>query len=439
MNRRHFLGALGATGSLAAGSADAMAALRELAATPGEPEEVARDEDYWTVFQRAFEVDRAIVNLNNGGVCPAPASVMDALSRRTALANEAPAYKMWRLQEPRKEFVRAHLARHFGVDAEELAITRNASESLQICQFGFDLAPGDEVLCTDQDYPRMLATFRQRERREGIRLVRFPLPTPVDPDAVVRGYAERITPRTRLILVSHMINLTGQVLPVAEVCDLGRARGIPVLVDGAHSFAHFPFLREDLRCDFFATSLHKWLFAPIGTGFLSVRRDRICDVWPLMAAEEHLADDIRKFEQVGTHPVPILLSIAEALTFLELMGPARKAARLVYLRDRWARRFADEPRVVLNTDLAPGRAFGIANVALEGVDAQALQQHLWGDLGLYTITITHCGVHPDGRERGADDPQFVGLRVSPGPYATLEEIDRFGDALERVLREGLPA
>lgn len=438
MNRRHFLGALGATGSLAASSAHALPALRELAATPGEPDEVARDEDYWTPFQRAFEIDRAIVNLNNGGVCPAPASVLRALARRTVQANEAPAYKMWRLQEPRKEHVRASLARQFGVDAEELAITRNASESLQICQFGFDLEPGDEVLCTDQDYPRMIATFQQRERREGIRLVRFPLSTPVDPDEVVRRYAERITPRTRLILVSHMINLTGQVLPVAAVCDLGRERGIPVIVDGAHSFAHFPFQREDLRCDFFATSLHKWLFAPIGTGFLSVRRDRIGEVWPLMAAEESLTDDIRKFEQIGTHPVPILLSIAEALTFLELMGPACKAARLVYLRDRWAQRFAAEPRVVLNTDCAPGRAYGIANVRLEGVDTEALREHLWHDLGLYTITIKHRGVHEDGRERAAEEPQFVGLRISPGPYATLAEIDRFGDALERVLREGLP-
>lgn len=434
MNRRHFLGALGAAAPLST----AWPRLHELGRTAGTPEDIARDEDYWEAFQSAFAVDRAIINLNNGGVCPAPRTVMDALQRRTAFANEAPAYKMWELQEPRRESVRAHLAGHFGVDPEEMAIVRNASEGLQTCQFGFDLEPGDEVLCTDQDYGRMLTTFRQRERREGIRLVMMPITAPFDPAGVVRGYEQRITPRTRMILVSHMINLTGQVLPVAEICALGRKHGIPVIVDGAHSFGHFPFERDDLGCEFFATSLHKWLFAPIGTGFLSVSRERIGDVWPLMAAGEGQHEDIRKFESIGTHPVPILLSIAEALHFLEAMGPERKAARLVYLRDRWIDRLKDHPRVRLNTDLSPGRAFGIANIGIDGVETEALKEYLWDQHGIFTVSITHHGVDEDGRDRGPDSPQYSGLRVSPGPYATLAEIDRFGDILERVLREGLP-
>ena len=441
MNRRHFLGVLGSPALLASPAARAWPRLRELREDSRSAAEIARDEDYWKEVQEAFPVDRAMTNLNNGGVCPSPSIVQEALRRRTEFANGAPAYRMWRLQEPEKEAVRTHLARHLGARSEEVAITRNASEGLQICQFGFDLAPGDEVLCSDQDYPRMIAAFRQRERREGLRLVRFPLPVPLtDPAEVVRRYAERITDRTRLILVCHVINLTGQVLPVRAVCALGRERGIPVVVDGAHSFAHFPFDWNDLGCEYFATSLHKWLFAPIGTGLLAVRRERIGSLWPLMAADPGLDGDVRKFEQVGTHPVPILLSIAEALLFHEMLGPERKAARLVLLRDRWASRFAGRERVRFHTHLAPGAAWGIATVGIEGIDTSALQEHLWMRHGIFTVAIRHHGVDGQGVERTSDGPpQFEGLRISPAPYTTLNEVDRFADALEEVAQSGLPA
>ena len=441
LNRRTFLGALGAPAVLGPAALEprALSIARELAATPGEPAQIARDEDYWSRVQTAFAVDRSMVNFNNGGVCPSPTPVQEAFRRHTQFANEAPAYKMWRIQEPQKETVRALLARHLGADAEEVAITRNASEGLQICQFGFDLEPGDEVLCNDQDYPRMITTFQQRVRREGIVLRRFPIPVPLsDPSEVVRRYAERITERTRLILISHMINLTGQVLPVKEVVELGRRRGIPVIVDGAHTFAHFPFRRDDLDCDYYASSLHKWLFAPFGTGVLYVRRERIGDLWPLMAAPQTQREDIRKFEEIGTHSVPLILSIADALTFHEAMGPERKAARMAYLRDRWAKRLAAEDRVRMNTHLAEGQAYGIANVGLEGIDTTELQKHLWERHRIYTITIRFLGVDSDGQARPADAaPHFEGLRVSPAPYATLGEVDRFADAVEDVLANGL--
>ena len=224
---------------------------------------------FWAEIARAFTVDRAMVNLNNGGVSPAPRLVQEAMQRHLDVSNEAPAYSMWRVLEPGREGVRARLAQTFGADPEELAITRNASEGLQICQFGIDLARGDEVLTTNQDYPRMLTTFRQRERREGIVLKTFSIPTPCeDPQEIVRRYEAEITPRTRLILVSHVVFLTGQVLPVADVVALGRRHGIPVIVDGAHALAHLDFRIADLDCDFYASSLHKWLFAPHGTGLL---------------------------------------------------------------------------------------------------------------------------------------------------------------------------
>ncbi|MHC4991664.1 MAG: aminotransferase class V-fold PLP-dependent enzyme, partial [Planctomycetota bacterium] len=326
---------------------------------PAGPDEVvAADEDFWFQVSEAFTVDRSIVNLNNGGVSPAPANVQAAMKRHLDYSNQAPPYTMWRILEPQLEAVRQRLAREFGAGTEEIAITRNASESLQICQFGIDLQPGDEVLTTDQDYPRMITTFGQRTRREGIVLTQFPLPVPSEnPDEIVDRFERHITDRTRLILMCHVINLTGQILPVARVVAMARRRGIPVIVDGAHAIAHFPFRISDLDCDYYGTSLHKWLFAPHGTGLLYVRRERIAGLWPLMGADEKIDEDIRKFEQIGTHPIANALAIAEALNFHQGIGPTRKAARLVYLRDYWARRLLqDHDRVILHTSLRPGFA-----------------------------------------------------------------------------------
>ncbi len=384
----------------------------------------ARDESLWREVQQAFRVDRTLVNLNNGGVSPAPGMVQDAMARYLAFANEAPVQTMWRILDPQKEAVRARLAQHFGGDAEEMAITRNASEGLQICQFGIDLEPGDQVLTSDQDYPRMLTTFRQRERRDGVQLVTFPLPVPAeDPTEVVRRFADAITPRTRLILVSHMVNITGQILPVREVVALGRERGIPVVVDGAHAFGHFPFTRDDLGCDYYATSLHKWLFAPFGTGFLHVRKERISELWPLMAAEVHQDDNIRKFEEIGTHPSPNYLAVGAALTFHEGMGIERKAARLRYLRDVWAEALAGEDGVSFHTSFDPAHSCGIANIAVEGLDPGALGRWLWQE---HHIIVTPIG-HPD----------CPGLRITPSVYTTMNELERFVDAMRHVIRRGL--
>ncbi|TVP46666.1 MAG: aminotransferase class V-fold PLP-dependent enzyme [Gemmatimonadales bacterium] len=395
---------------------------------PSDPDAAARDEDLWREVQQAFRVDRTLVNLNNGGVSPAPGVVQDAMARYLAYANEAPVQTMWRTLEPQKEGVRARLARHFGCDAEEMAITRNASEGLQICQFGFDLEPGDEVLATDQDYPRMLTTFEQRARREGIRLVTFPIPVPAeDPAEIVRRYEAHITDRTRLILVSHIVNITGQILPVAEVAELGRRRGIPVIVDGAHAFAHFPFTLAELGCDYYATSLHKWLFAPFGTGFLYVRRDRIPGLWPLMAAGEGQDANIRKFEEIGTHPAPNYLAIGAALTFHEGIGGERKAARLRYLRDLWAGALLDAPggadRVSFNTSFDPAHSCGITNVAVDGLAPGELAGWLWREHRIIVTPIGH-----------ADCP---GLRITPSVYTTTEELERFVDAMKLAMREGV--
>jgi selenocysteine lyase/cysteine desulfurase len=431
--RRNFLGTVGGP-ALAAGTlatvpirwSDALTAARELAATPGSPDEIAQEEDFWAGIQRAFTIDRSLVNLNNGGVSPTPAHVLEAMKRDLDFANQLPVYFGWRILEPQREGVRQRLAREWGVDSEEVAITRNASESLQTLQFGYDLEPGDEILTTTQDYGRMLTTFRQRERREGVVLREIVIPTPAeDPAEIVRRFEEGITDRTRIILMCHMINITGQILPVREVVAMARRQDIPVIIDGAHALAHFDFKISDLDCDNYSTSLHKWLFTPIGNGLLYVRREKIPEVWPLMAAPAAKDDDIRKFEEIGTHPEANFLAVGEALTFHQLIGGKRKEARLIYLRDYWAKQLLEHDRIRLHTSLEPGFACGIATVEIEGIEPGPLNQWLWRQHKIYTTPINH--------------PEFKGLRISPSVYSTLQELDRFVDAMEHASRHGISA
>ena len=429
--RRVFLGQMGWPAvAVALPSLNAAGLGRALAALPGvagsrPPEEIARDEAFWFEVQQAFEVDRSILNLNNGGVCPSPRSVMEAQHRHLDFSNGAPAYSMWQVLEPRRETAREGLARLFGCDPEEIAITRNASESLETLQLGLDLKRGDEVLATTQDYPRMITAWKQRERRDGIVLRQFPIPVPCeDPGEIVRRFEERIGPRTRAVLVSHVINLTGQILPVREIVAAARRRGVPAIVDGAHAFAHLAFTRDELDCDNYSVSLHKWLLAPIGTGLLYVKRDRIREFWPLLAAPPEMDANIRKFEEIGTHPAAPALAIAEALSFHDAIGARVKEARLRRLRDLWATRLlAASDRVRLHTSLKPAFSSGLGCVQVEGIDTEALQAHLWTRHRIFTTAIRH--------------DEFEGLRISPNVYTTLDELDRFGDAVEAAIRNGV--
>src|SRR3954469_16171517 len=341
LSRRGFIGA-GTRGAIALAFTNeglTRVAAAAAAAADMPPNDVARDETYWREIQQAFTLDRTIVNLNNGGCCPSPRVVHEAFKRYLDISNQAPVYHMWQILEPNIETVRRRLAAAFGCDPEELAITRNASEALQIAQLGIDLKAGDEVVTTNQDYGRMLDTWDQRARRDGItvRKISFPVPPP-SMAALADRLLGAITARTKVIHFCHITNLTGQIFPVKQICEAARARGIKTIVDGAHAFAHFPYTLADLGCDYYGTSLHKWLLAPIGTGFLYVRRENIESLWPLTATAASKAKDIRKFEEIGTHPAANHNAIAEALGFHEGIGSERKAARLRYLRDRWVKR-----------------------------------------------------------------------------------------------------
>ena len=435
-SRRSFLGGLALPAAASAAGINLLATLEaealtissSLATHKGEPEEIAADEDFWSEVGRCFTVDRSIVNFNNGGVSPSPAFVQQAAKRNMDYCNSAvTARALFTYFPPQVEAVRQRVARHWDVSPEEIAFTRNSSEALQICQFGIDLKSGDEVLTTDQDYPRMRNTFRQRELREGIKLTLFPIPVPADDEQkLVSLFEERITPSTKLILMSHMINLTGQILPVKAITAMARGHGIPVIVDGAHSFAHFAFTLKELDCDYFGTSLHKWLFAPHGTGLLYVRKEKVKDLWPMMAAPEGMEDDVRKFEEIGTHPIGLKAAIGEALTFHQNLGDARKEARLRFLRDAWAKRLLEaSDRFILHTSLKPEFSCGLATVAIEGIEPGALQAWLWEKQRIFVTPIV--------------TEQFSGVRVTPNVYSTMEEVDRFCDAMEHAAKHGIAA
>lgn len=385
-------------------------------------EDLADQEWFWSRIQSAFELDRSIIHLNSGGVSASPGTVHNALKRYLDYSNQAPSYYMWRHVEPNVEGVRAKIARSFGCDKEEIAITRNTSESMEIVQFGMDLEPGDEVLATSQAYGRMLTTWDQMVRRNKIVLTKVKVPVPLmSTDEYVRRIEEAITPRTKAIMVMHVINWTGQITPVKEVSRMAHERGIPVICDGAHSFFLFPFTWKDLECDFYGTSLHKWTYAPVGTGFLYVKKERIKEIWPLMAAAESMDEDIRKFEEIGTHPAANHNAVAEALAFNEGIGIDRKAARLRYLHKRWIKRLRKYDNVSFRINIDDESQWcGLVNVHIDGVDPGKLASYLLDEHKIYLIAIGH--------------EECKGIRVTPNVYTLTSEIDVFAGAMEKVAR-----
>jgi selenocysteine lyase/cysteine desulfurase len=420
MHRRSFFQL---TAGTAAAALNSQLPIRAFAASVKgrSPEEVAQDEDFWTEIRNEFTTDRTVVNMNNGYASPAPRTVQEAMRRYLDFTNMGPYHTMVQQLDPKIETTRRMVAEAAGCDPEEIAITRNSSEALEIAQMGVNLKTGDEVLTTNQDYPRMLTTFRQRVRREGIKLKTISFPVPVTSmDDLYHRFESAITPQTKLILLCHITNRTGQIFPVRRICDMAHERNIPVIVDGAHAFNQFPYRISDLNCDYYGVSLHKWTFAPIGTGFLYVRKSRIKETWALMASTERHDEDIRKFEEVGTHPAANFDAICEALTFNQNIGIERKAARLRYLKDRWATRLAQNPKVRILHNPSPEMSCGIGMFALKGADPRTLTAALQSKHAIYTALSPH--------------EEFTGIRVTPSVYTTLAEVDYFAAAVETELK-----
>jgi isopenicillin-N epimerase len=425
--RRRFLSDTGrAIGAAAVISQAAIARVRAAAGlVAASPEEAAKDEAFWFAVRQAYDLDSRYVILNAGASNPMPRAVEGALTRYTRYVNGAPLMNTYAAMVPHRESVRRRIARLVHASPDEIALTRNTTESLQVVIFGLRLDRGDEILATNFDYYSMIDAIRQREKRDGIVLkqVALDLP-PKDPGELVAAVERGITPRTKAVLISHVIDGVGQIMPVRRISDLAHARGIQVIVDGALSFGHIACDMEALGCDYFGTSLHKWLSAPLGTGFLYVKRPRIGDLWPLLADGAPESSDIRKFERIGTHSVASFAAIGPALDFYEGIGVERKRARLHYLKRYWADRLAPLAKVRLGTPLGPEDSCAIAHVGIEGVGSKALSKHLLDEKGIYAFPIVREGLD--------------GVYVSPNVFTPTSDLDLFVEAMTEVARNGLP-
>ena len=377
------------------------------------PLETAGDEDFWYTIQQAYTVSSSIINLNNGGVSPQPRVVQDALDRFNRISNEGPAYYMWHVLGKGRETVRTKLAQFGGCSSDEVAICRNSTEALETVIFGLDLKKGDEVLTTNQDYPNMLSALKQREKRDGIKVNYISIPVPAKSlDDIIPLWEKAMTPKTKAILICHIINLTGQILPVKKIAEIAHAKGIEVIVDGAHAFGHFEFNISDLGVDYYGTSLHKWMSAPFGSGMLYIRKEKIEKLWPLFGAPADFdTKDIRKFEHLGTRSFPTELAIGQAIDFHNGIGAKRKEERLRFLKNYWAAKVLEIPGVKMNTSLDPSQSCAIGNMTIEGKDPADLHNHLMNKWQIYTVTIKH--------------EEFSGIRVTPHVYTTLNDLDLF--------------
>ncbi|WP_240410000.1 aminotransferase class V-fold PLP-dependent enzyme [Flavisolibacter nicotianae] len=374
------------------------------------PDELASDEDFWYYIQQSFTVSPSILNFNNGGVSPAPKTVQDAMKRFYDYSNEAPSYYMWRILDQGRETLRTNLAKLAGCSTEEIAVNRNASEGLETVIFGLPLKAGDEVVAAKQDYPNVVNAWKQREQRDGIKIVWVNLELPSeDEDYLVSQYVKAFSSRTKAVNITHIINWNGQVLPVRKIADEAHRRGIDVLVDGAHSFAHLEFKIPDLGADYFATSLHKWLYAPIGSGLLFVKREKIKNIYPLFASDVPLKEDIRKFEHLGTRPFFIEQAIGKAIEFHQMIGSERKQKRLHYLKNYWMEKVKDLPGVKLHTPLHPRWSGAIGLVSVEGKKPSELDSYLFANHRIHTTSIVWENIS--------------GVRITPNVYTTTSQLD----------------
>ncbi|TAF34901.1 MAG: aminotransferase class V-fold PLP-dependent enzyme [Cytophagales bacterium] len=425
-SRRSFIQKLGAVvGGTAFGTVSTVLSPQMLKAAERvatwKPQEVASDEAFWYEVRQAFTTSPNLINLNNGGVSPSPRVVQEAVESYNRLSNEAPTYYMWRVLDANREALRMNLARLAGCLPEELAINRNSSESLETIIFGLPLQRGDEVVLTKQDYPNMIQAWKQRVLRDGIVLKWVDLDLPTEDDKyVLEKFEEQFTEKTKLVQITHMINWTGQILPARKIANMAHKRGIEVLVDAAHSFAQINFKIPDLDADYLGTSLHKWLCAPFGSGLLYVRKPLIKKIWPLFGAVEPEGEDIKKFEHLGTRSIAIEQAIGHAINFHDFIGAERKEARLRFLKNYWAEKVAQMPRVKLLTSLKPQYSCALAMFAIEGKEPSEVDQFLFNKYKIHTVAITWENIK--------------GVRVTPHLYTSLADLDRLVTGIEALTK-----
>jgi selenocysteine lyase/cysteine desulfurase len=381
--------------------------------------DVASDEDFWLKVRGDYDLKPDYINLENGYYCFMPRQTMEHLIEHMRNVNYEGSYYMRTVQWENKKKVANKVAEIVGCTAEEVAITRNTTESLDLVIGGIHWNAGDEAVMAEQDYGAMLNHFKFIERRFGTvnKLVSVPN-HPKDDEEIVDLYASAITDKTRLLMVCHMVNITGQVLPIRKIADMAHARGVEVMVDGAHAFSHIDFNMKDLDCDYYGTSLHKWLSAPLGSGMLYVKKEKIDTVWPLLAEGDLDPNDIGRLNHIGTHPVHTDLAILDAIEYQNTIGLDRKAARLKFLQHYWTSQVRNLPRVVVNSPAEMSRHGGIGNVGIEGIEPAVLAARLMQEYQIFTVAIDRPGVR--------------GLRITPNVYTTTDELDSLVTAIKEL-------
>ncbi|MBX2945510.1 MAG: aminotransferase class V-fold PLP-dependent enzyme [Cyclobacteriaceae bacterium] len=382
-------------------------------------EAVASDEDFWETVRDGYRLKPDYINLENGYYCFLPQETLENHIDHIREINYQGSYYMRTVQWENKRKAAARLASIAGCSPEELIITRNTTESLDMIIGGQDWKKGDEAVMAEQDYGSMLGMFKQVQKRYGVVLKTISVPNhPKSDEEIVQLYEKVITPKTKLLMVCHMINITGQILPIRKICDMAHRKNVKVMVDGAHAFAHIKFSIPDLGCDFYGSSLHKWLSVPLGAGILYVKKEHINSIWPVFAPFDDKADDIYRLNNVGTHPVHTILAINNAIDYYEKIGAERKEARLRYLQNYWTSKVRDLPHIVFNTPADPGRSCGIANVGVKGMKPQDLAKTLMDNYKIFTVAIDGANVH--------------GCRITPNIYTTTQELDVFVKALKEL-------
>lgn len=416
-NRRDFVMTMG----VLLGTSALMPTNKTFANMP-EPQEPYQNDDFWAWIRQSYTTNPNIINLNNGGVCPQPKVVQDAFIRYNQLCNEGPAYYMWQILDRGREPLRQKLASISGCSSDEIAINRNTTEGIDTVIYGLKLRKGDEVVLCKYDYPNVINAWKQREMRDGIVIKWVDIPTPAENDSeIVDAFKSAFTSRTRIVNITHMINWNGQLLPAKKIADAAHKTGAEVIVDGAHTFNQINFRIDELDCDYFATSLHKWLCAPFGTGMLYVKKEKITDLYPLFPNDNPQSDDIRKFEALGTRSFPAEQAIGEAINFFRNIGIERKEKRLRFLKDYWAKEVAKFDRIKFYTSFDPAYSCCLFNFGIDGMDASDISSFLFDKYKLYTVAIKWEKIN--------------GVRVTPNVYTSLQDLDKLIEGIYNLTKK----
>jgi len=418
MDKRTFLKSAGLIGLGGMLSLDGLAQMvNSVSSVPST--KLAGDEDFWASIRKGYRLKPDYINLENGYYCFLPEQVLEKFIEHVREVNYQGSYYMRTVQHENKKAIASKLAAIADCSPDELIITRNTTESLDMIIGGLDWKPGDEAVLAEQDYGTMRNMFKQVSKRYGVINKVLSVPNhPQSDEEIVNLYASAITDKTKLLMVCHMINITGQILPVRKICDMAHEKGVQVMVDGAHSYAHFEFSIRDLDCDYFGSSLHKWLSAPLGSGILYVKKENIEKVWPLLASGEKEPDDISRLNHTGTHPVHTDLAIADAIDFYNIIGGERKEARLRFIQNYCTSKVRDLPNVLVNTPADPARSCGIANAGIIGMNPKEMAEILHNKYNIYTVGINGAGVH--------------GCRITPNVYTTMKELDQLVNAIAEL-------